>query len=258
MPTAVKPSVLAHLVDDIVIRQHNHTTSGIVGWKCTLEVLAREGLVEVALAVLQNDSYPSIGYMLKGGANGYEPATTLWELWDADVQGPGMNSRNHIMFGSVGGWLYKSLAGITPLAPGYARADVRPRGIGVRNLSHLNASVATPHGEITLSWRLVSAASATSAAAPPAQLSLALRLPAGVAARVAIPLLSTITEAGSGSQSFSPAGQPRGRLWEAGSLVWSRGAFVAGVRGISTTEATRGGVVELEVASGSYQFMLTQ
>ena len=95
-------------------------------------------------------------------------------------------------------------------------------------------------------------------AAPPAQLSLALRLPAGVAARVAIPLLSTITEAGSGSQSFSPAGQPRGRLWEAGSLVWSRGAFVAGVRGISTTEATRGGVVELEVASGSYQFMLTQ
>ena len=39
-----------------------------------------------------------VGYMI---ANKYEPATTLWELWNSDDQGPGMNSRNHIMFGSI-------------------------------------------------------------------------------------------------------------------------------------------------------------
>ena len=34
-----------------------------------------------------------------------EPATTLWELWNSDEAGPGMNSRNHIMFGGNGVWL---------------------------------------------------------------------------------------------------------------------------------------------------------
>ena len=38
------------------------------------------------------------------GDHGYEPATTLWELWNSDTQGPGMNSRNHIMFGTVSSW----------------------------------------------------------------------------------------------------------------------------------------------------------
>lgn len=44
--------------------------------------------------------------------NDNEPATTLWELPDGDSEGPGMNSRNHHMFSSVGAWLYKDLGGI--------------------------------------------------------------------------------------------------------------------------------------------------
>jgi len=44
-------------------------------------------------------------------------ATTIWELWDAPSEGPGMNSRNHIMFGSVGSWFYSSLGGINQPQP---------------------------------------------------------------------------------------------------------------------------------------------
>ena len=88
-----------------------HTTSGIIGIKAAFEVLSAAGRTDVVLAMLAEDDYPSYGYMLRGGQLGAEPATTLWELWDSDQQGPGMNSRNHIMFGTVGSWMYKHLLG---------------------------------------------------------------------------------------------------------------------------------------------------
>lgn len=39
--------------------------------------------------------------------NGILTLASLWELWDAPKEGPSMNSRNHIMYGSVGAWFYK-------------------------------------------------------------------------------------------------------------------------------------------------------
>lgn len=184
---------------------------------------------EVALAVLQQRSYPSIGYMLDGGAHGYEPATTLWELWDADVQGPGMNSRNHIMFGSVGSWMFKWLAGITPLAPGFTRAAIRPAGIGVRNLTHANATVHTPQGHIRTFWRL-------DASTSPPTLYLSITIPLGSTASVAVPL------------------QHSGSITEGGRPVFRRGAFVPGVEGVTGATASSSGV-DLDVASGQYQFV---
>ena len=155
VPEHLRQGVIKVAVDDIVHAHDMHTTSGIIGIKAMLEVLTDAGRSDVALAMLQQDSYPSLGYMLKGGAAGYEPATTLWELWDADVQGPSMNSRNHIMFGSVVGWMYKQLIGIRPLEPGFALAAIAPSGVGVRNLTSAEGRVATPHGDIVVEWSLL-------------------------------------------------------------------------------------------------------
>jgi hypothetical protein len=44
--------------------------------------------------------------------NPYEPATTIWELMDAPAEGPGMNSRNHHMFSSVGQSIVEQFGGI--------------------------------------------------------------------------------------------------------------------------------------------------
>jgi alpha-L-rhamnosidase len=167
--------------------------------------------------------------MLRGGAHGYEPATTLWELWDADVQGPSMNSRNHIMFGSVGSWLYKWLVGITPLTPGFTRTAIRPAGIGVRNLTYANASVHSPQGQIRTAWRLDTSTS-------PPTLSISISIPIGSAASVAVPLRHS------------------GTITEGGAPVFRDGAFVPGVEGVAGATASSSDV-HLEVASGQYQFV---
>jgi len=44
--------------------------------------------------------------------NNIEEASTMWELWNTPWGDPGMDSRNHIMFGSVGHWFYEYIAGI--------------------------------------------------------------------------------------------------------------------------------------------------
>jgi len=108
VPASVRGAVVDHLVSDIS-QKGNHVTTGIVSTAQIYPVLSDNGHHDLALEMISSTTYPSFGYMF---TNPYENATTLWELWDSAVDGPGMNSRNHIMFGSVGAWFYSHLAGI--------------------------------------------------------------------------------------------------------------------------------------------------
>ena len=128
VPDDALSGVLNYTINDIMVTNKVHTTSGIVGWKTILEALSANGRTDVALAMLTQTTYPSIGYMLQ---DDYEPATTIWELWNSNSAGPGMNSRNHIMFGTMGSYFYKYLAGVRPYSPGYATAVVSPKGCAV-------------------------------------------------------------------------------------------------------------------------------
>jgi hypothetical protein len=75
----VPPHSRAAVVESLVknIQQHSyHTTSGILGARAQYEALAKNGRMDVALAMLNKTDFPSYGYMV---ANADEPATTLWE-----------------------------------------------------------------------------------------------------------------------------------------------------------------------------------
>jgi len=68
-----------------------------------------------------------------------------------------MNSRNHIMFGSVGEWFYTHLAGIrqTKGTVGYSSLEIRPPPVDILVNSPLNAvaaAVNTPYGEVGMRW----------------------------------------------------------------------------------------------------------
>lgn len=85
--------------------------TGFVGTRYILEVLADNGMGNIANEILFNDEYPGWLNEIKLGA------TTVWERWnsmsqDGIVAKNGMNSFNHYAYGSVASYLIEYLAGI--------------------------------------------------------------------------------------------------------------------------------------------------
>src|SRR5262249_35035915 len=114
-----------HLVADIEKRD-NHLATGFIGTCRLLPALTDAGRSDVAYRLLFQDTYPSWLFQVKLGA------TTMWERWDGytpdkGFQNPGMNSFNHYAFGSVGQWMFQSIAGIQPGSPGFKRVIIAPK-----------------------------------------------------------------------------------------------------------------------------------
>jgi len=108
VPANVRDGVFQHLIKDINDKG-NHVSTGIVSTAQLYPLLSDNGQHNLAVELISSITYPSYGYMFN---NPYENATTMWELWDAPMEGPGMDSRNHHMFASIGAWFYSHLAGI--------------------------------------------------------------------------------------------------------------------------------------------------
>jgi alpha-L-rhamnosidase len=110
LPDEKRAAAARRLVDDIA-RHDGHLTTGFVGIAHLLPALTATGHLDVAYQLLLNDTFPSWGFTIKHGA------TTMWERWDGwtperGFQTTDMNSFNHYAFGSVGEWLYRTVAGI--------------------------------------------------------------------------------------------------------------------------------------------------
>jgi len=144
-PGDARGSAWQNLFEDVAYKHDSHLTTGIIGTKYIMEVLTKFGNSDLAYDLAAQKTYPSWGYMIENGA------TTLWELWQKR-EGPSMNSHNHPMFGSVGSWLYKALAGINldPSSVGFEKIKIEPRM--VRDLTHAAGSVETLRGRVVCSW----------------------------------------------------------------------------------------------------------
>lgn len=90
-----------------------------------------------------------------------EPAVgSLWELWDAPTQGPGMNSRNHHMFSSISAWIVQGVGGVDAAAAGAACAtagddvtDITLAAAPVLGVSRATTTLRSHCGETTLSYK---------------------------------------------------------------------------------------------------------
>jgi hypothetical protein len=138
-------------LNTMVTASKNHHTTGIIGWKFLFDGLKAGGHEDTALAVLEQTTYPSIGYYF---ANKYEPATeNLWELMDAPYEGTGMNSRNHHMWSSYSHYLVASVAGLAqqPSSSGYREVLFSPASS--LGLSAAEASISLSHGDVAIQWQ---------------------------------------------------------------------------------------------------------
>lgn len=251
VPVAAKAALIDHVVKDILEDQNVHVTTGIIGVKYLMLALAANGRQDVVAALAAQTSYPSWGYMI---FNDIEPSTTVWELWNAPSEGPGMNSRNHHMYSSVGHPLYSVLVGMQQAngSSAFQKVLVSPPASVIGDparstvsrplLSQASGSMDTIRGLFSVSWNLT-----IQTVEPSFQLNVVV--PVGSTGTVNVPLL--------------PLGSPAANavvLTEGGSVIWKDGMFVAGdvgVTGVSfgAVDGQVGPHLVVAVTSGSYQFV---
>ena len=212
LPDELKPKALEYLVADIEKRDW-HLATGFVGTRHLMLVLSNFGRSDVAYRLLLQETYPSWLYMVRMGA------TTIWERWnsiqpDGSIHEPGMNSFNHYAFGCVGEWLFRFVAGIEELEPGFKRIRIKPHLDG---LDFVRASYRSVQGLIAVEWQKGGN-----------RLHLNVTVPANTTALVYVPTKD--------AESVSEGGKPA--------------AQSEGVRFVGTEN----GYAVFEVTSGTYRF----
>ena len=150
-PEEARAGVAADLAADVEGRDC-HLSTGFSGAQCLLPALSEADRDDLAHHLLLNRDQPSWGYMIAKGA------TTIWERWNSDTEGPSMNSRNHFAYGAVAEWLFRCLAGIDTAVEGagYGKIIFRPHpGPAGGELNRVSASYESIRGTVASRWRAV-------------------------------------------------------------------------------------------------------
>ena len=154
--------------------------TGFPGTPFILFALADNGHVDAAYKMLLNAKCPSWLYEVRMGA------TTIWERWDGlDENGECpigddgstnevMISYNHYASGAVGDFLYRRVAGIEAIEPGYKTFAVRPVPGG--GLTWARGGVRTPYGPVSAEWK-----------AGDGKFTVSVRVPVGTTCRMTLP-----------------------------------------------------------------------
>jgi alpha-L-rhamnosidase len=188
-PAEQRAALIANLIDDIMVKHSGHLSVGLVGMQWLMQTLTDIGRPDVAWTIATQTTRPSWGYMLAKGA------TTIWERWDYDTRGPGMNSEALlIQAGALDAWFYQTLAGIRPAAPGFKKILIEPSVVG--DLTWVKAHFESPYGRIVSDWKVEGS-----------QLTMDVTIPANTTATIVVPGKNGGThEVGSGHYHFTSQG----------------------------------------------------
>ncbi len=230
VPTNVRSAVVDYLVTNIK-QNGNHMTTGIISNAQLYPVLSDNGHHDLALELVSSITYPSYGYMFN---NPYENATTIWELWDTSLEGPGMNSRNHHMFASVGAWFYSHLAGIDLSSD---TITVWPRMVSEAKkhlMKKLDCQLSTLYGVVHISYTRDECNTIANS------ILLRVTIPPNAQARVI----------------FEPlfVGGQCATLIEGNKVIWSSDVATANHREFGVEKDPATGLMTVHVGSGQYEF----
>jgi alpha-L-rhamnosidase len=152
LPDEFRAKAFTRILDGFA-RYRGHLSTGIQSTHRLLLALTRGGRSDEAYRLLNLRTFPSWGFMLASGA------TTIWERWDGYVKGrgfqnPEMNSFNHWALGSVGEWMWRTIAGINPdeQSPGFQHFYIQPQPGG--GLTWARSEYESIRGRIVSDWRI--------------------------------------------------------------------------------------------------------
>ena len=149
-------------------------TGGFVGAPIMCQVMAENGMEREAYYFMTQEGYPGWMYAIDLGA------TTIWERWnsvlpDGTISGTGMNSLNHYSFGSVVAYMYRDLAGLTPIEPGFRKVRIAPQVN--RRLRSMTMRYDSAAGRYEIDWEVIGKTS----------VRVRIRVPFGCSAEVDLP-----------------------------------------------------------------------
>ena len=178
-PEEYEESVVKSIVNDIKAKD-NHLDVGAVGTKYILPMLSKYGYSDLAMTLVQQDTYPSWGYWINLGAN------TCWETYESNAR-----SRNHFFLGTYTDWFYKNLAGVRDYANGFETVVLNPEIHP--EIGYVNYSLKTVRGDLVSYWRFTE----------DNKLVWDVTIPVGTTATVYVPTETAPRTLGSGSYSFT-------------------------------------------------------
>lgn len=171
------------------IQEHkNHLCTGFVGTPHLCHALSENGAHEIAATIFMKEDYPSWLYAVNMGA------TTVWERWDAiqpdgTMEGAGLNSMNHYAYGSIGDWMYRKIAGLSQVEPGYKKFRIQP--MFVTGIEEAGVELESVYGKIESHWSCKNGKIAVKVVVPP-----------NTTAEICLPEKEEIFEVGSGRYEY--------------------------------------------------------
>ena len=166
----------------------NHLSTGFVGTPYICHALSENGAHEMAATLFMKEDYPSWLYAVNMGA------TTIWERWnsikpDGTFDESGMNSLNHYAYGSVGDWMYRKVAGLSQLEPGYKKFQVKP--MFVKGIEECGTEFESVYGKIV-----------TKTSCKNGKIHVHVEVPANTTAVIVLPEKEEVHEVGSGVYDY--------------------------------------------------------
>lgn len=148
----------------------NMLTTGILGTQFILDVLADTGHANLAYDLLLRPDYPSWAHMILSGAS------TIWETWN------GEGARNQAPLASVGGFLFRRVAGIDAATPGFERVVIRP--VLDPRVTRSGADYESQMGLISIDWQQARDGTASFTVIIPPNVDARVHLPVSPGQRV--------------------------------------------------------------------------
>lgn len=195
-----------HFVDDI-LKHDTRLTTGFVGTRDIMHVLAKIGRFDVAYELLHSTKFPSWGFTIKNGA------TSIWERWngwtpETGFGDPGMNSFAHYAFGAVIQWVYEHVGGIQVGTPGYETLIVKPTLDP--KLTWAKTSYDSIQGQIATDWRVEGST-----------LKMRVTIPANTTATVWVPTSDPSSVTRDGKKASPTRTEPGWAVFELGSGTYA-------------------------------------
>ena len=223
VPKIHQQQVLNQIIENINLKHNGHLWTGILGVKALIEALPEYNKTNVLYKITDQRTYPGWGYMIAEGS------TTLWERWGGyRYFNAGMNSLNHIMFGSIDEFFYKDIAGIKSLTPGFKKILIKP--YVSKKMTYAEGSIKTIRGLVSSDWHKDGNS-----------LTLDVVIPANSSAVIDVP-----------KTDFKPPY----RLTESNTVIWENHNATGKDDGV-TSVSDAGKYLEVTAGSGTYKFILS-